>query len=136
MTIAFLVPISFLLLFLLARFLLGLGGYLFTMLAWFCGALVIVILLNFWNILPPVPFIFLGTIGLICAPFVGIYLRDQREQRQEPEKQRQRKLKEQKTSEWWLLCKLEDELSGLALVRQCRSVRWRSAAIRDWLGLN
>jgi hypothetical protein len=84
MTIAFFAPISFLLLFLLARFLLGFGGYLSTMLAWFCGALAIVILVNFCNILPPVPFIVLGTIGLICAPFVGIYVRDKREQRQEP----------------------------------------------------
>ena len=92
MTIAFLVPISLLLFFLLARFLLGLSGYFITMLSWFCGALAIVILGNFCNILPPVPFIVLGTIGLICAPFVGMYVRDQREQRQEPEKQRQRKL--------------------------------------------
>jgi hypothetical protein len=82
MIIAFLAPIFFLLLFLLARFLLGFGGYPSTMLAWFCGALAIVILVNFCNILPPVPFIILGTTGLICAPFVGIYLRDQREQRQ------------------------------------------------------
>jgi hypothetical protein len=108
MIFAILVPTSALLLFLIACFLWGLGDYLFTMLAWFLGALAILIVVYLCNILPPVPFIVLGAIGLFCAPFIGLQVRDKREQ----QKERQRKLKEQKAQEWWLLWQLESELSG------------------------
>jgi hypothetical protein len=102
MIFAILVPISALPLLFLVYFLWDPGDYLFTMLAWFVGALVILIVVYFGNILPPVPFIVLGAIGLFCAPFIGLQIRDKREQ--------QRKLKEQ---EWWLLWQLERELSGI-----------------------
>jgi hypothetical protein len=101
---AILVPISALPPFLLVCFLWGLGDYLFTMLTWFVGALAILIIVHLFNILPPVPLIVVGAIGLFCAPFIGLEVRDKREQ--------QRKLKEQ---EWWLLWQLERELSGRAL---------------------
>jgi hypothetical protein len=111
MIFAILVPISALPLFLLVCFFWGLGDYLFTMLAWFLGALAILLVVYLCNILPPVPFIVLGAIGLFCAPFIGLEVRDKREQ--------QRKLKEQ---EWWLLWQLERELSAAAETDHCHAL--------------
>jgi sensor histidine kinase YesM len=130
MTIAFLVPISSLPLFLLACFLWGLGDYLITMLAWFFGALILVVVpfavCAAYVGAPPITYLFSSLIFLISAPFVGLYVRDKREQREEPEKERQKALreqrreqerqqqealKEQKAKEWWLLSRLEWELS-------------------------
>ena len=103
MIFVILVSISALPPFFLAYFLWGVGNYLLTMLAWCLGALAILIVVYLCNVLTPVLFIVLGAIGLFCAPFVGLEVRDKREQ--------QRNLKEQ---EWWLLWQLERELGGRA----------------------
>jgi hypothetical protein len=84
------------------------GDYLFTMLAWFLGALAFLIVVYLCNIFAPVPFIIIGAISLFCAPFIGLEVRDKVEQ----QKERRRKLKEQKEQEWWLLWQLENELNG------------------------
>jgi hypothetical protein len=123
MIFAILVPISALPLLLLVYFLWGLGDYLFTMLAWFVGALVILIVVYFGNILPPVPFIVLGAIGLFCAPFIGLQIRDKREQ--------QRKLKEQDSSGIGTISKRPDMLNSRLNISL--SIRMRSTSSGGWV---
>jgi hypothetical protein len=105
----------------LRNFLVCLGDYLFTMLAWFLGALAILIVVYLCNILPPVPFTVLGATGLLCAPFIGLEVREKREQ--------QRKLKEQ---EWWPLWQLERELTPLIEAPVRKLEQERDEALRGY----
>jgi hypothetical protein len=130
MTIAVLVPISSLPLFLLACVLVELGDYLITMVAWFLGALAVVAITFFaWGPqmgTPPFGYFFGGSILLlICAPIMGLRLRAERESREAQEEERQRDLEKQKAHERWLLRQLERELHShledeLEYQRLCR----------------